>query len=286
MQITITKDFQGSSVSPQLQEFVDKLFSIRPSLEFVSCSAKRTLNDTREICEVEVFEDDQKVGVIGWTSKWSRVNGNEYAYRIYSRNIHNNRGDRHAKRTKSLASAMKIAIDVLVKDTTDKMAAKVSVAIKEKMNSVMWQVDHRYKDKKTAIAEDAIDYVIRTIEGESPAISDKILQVVQSDKFKEAQNNYRIAASVNAFMATNQGAIVFVDRKQRLTFINMSDLRLQRLESTYDLPKEYQEKFTILKIMENRQPVENVGIKISSEIGDEEERDYFYLTPGATVVTH
>ena len=55
MQITITKDFQGSSVSPQLQEFVDKLFSIRPSLEFVSCSARRTVDNAKEICEVEVF---------------------------------------------------------------------------------------------------------------------------------------------------------------------------------------------------------------------------------------
>ena len=286
MQITLTKDFQGMAVYPQLQEFVDKLFAVRPSLEFVASACRRTHEDVKFITEVDVFEDDQKLGAIGWTMKWSRVNGNEFAYYIYSRNINNNRGDKHAKRTKNLTSAMRVAVDVLVKDTSDKMAAKISTIIRSQMEHVVWQVTHKYRDKKSNLYEDALEYVLSVIEGGSPAISDNILQAVSSEKFQEAQNNFRIANSVASCLAKSQGAIVFVDRKQRLTFIDVPNLQLQRLESTYDLPKEYQEKYAILKIMENRQPIQNVGIRIDYDVGDDEARDYFYMTPGDIVTTH
>jgi hypothetical protein len=56
--------------------------------------------------------------------------------------------------------------------------------------------------------------------------------------------------------------------------------KVKQFASSYDLPVEYQEKLTILKIMEVNQPIEGIGVKV-----EDDKITYFYMPSGAIQTT-
>lgn len=281
--------YQHLPVCPQLENLAGQLFAVMPSIEFHANHARFIGQFDPEkdefIDSLTVYDGEQKLGTLQWVRKYTQ-SGYENVYKIISRNIVKSRGDRNAKTTSNIKSALRIARDSFVKRTEIDMLNKVHKEFKNVYDNLVWHTKSEYTQQLKSIDNFASQYLLSVIDGSPLEIDPKVLQLVNSESFKQSRDNCRIAQSVQQMLEKRVGSIVYVDRENRLTWADLDNLKLSKIESTYDLPKSYQEKYAMLKILEYRQPVENVGVKLNLEVVDEIEREYFYLSPGDTVVTH
>lgn len=270
-------------VLKQLDDLLNPLFAVLPSLEF-HAHRTRGLAEGKFISEVIVYDGEQRLGKIGYVHKYTR-SGYIDAYQIESRKIRKERGDRNCRTTSNVKAALKIAKEVFVKDPEHMRGPKIYAKLKSEYHSIVWHCSSTYQDKCKPLLSSSFDYMISAIDGNPQPLDPAVVQVVQSDKFKQSRDNYRIAKSIENHINKEVGAVVYVDRQGKLSLFDAGTKALTKIESTYDLPKNYQEKYTILKVMELNQPIENVGVKLEVDV-DDVKATYFYLCPGDTVVTH
>lgn len=286
------KDSQGNPttipLTEPLEKLVQPLFASIPSLEFRIHKTTRDIEGINvHAFKVNVYDGEQHLGRVGYVQKYTR-SGYVDVYQIESRRIRKERGDRNSKTTSSLKTALKIAKEVFVKDSMDTQASKIITSMQSQYNGLVWQAGKRYKAKCENLLVPSFEYVLSVIDEAPQPIDPVILQEVKSDSFRQARDNYRIAKSLFYCMNNGQGAVVYTDIHGKLSFIDADSKKFSKIESTYDLPTNYQEKYTILKVMELNQPIEHVGVKIEFQIDelDSVKRAYYYLAPGDTVVTH
>lgn len=285
MKVLKPTKYQNLQICSELEQLLQALFHKNPQLEFHANNSRHMgLVNQEVIHNVDVFDGDQKVGAVGWVRKYS-PSGYDNVYRIFSRRIHKYRGDRNAKTTKDIKSALKICMEVFTRDSDSVMAGKISKAFRETYTQIMWEAHRQYERIIDPLLKPSFEYVISVIDGSPGTIDSKILQAAQASEFRQVRDTYRIAETVQKSLIADTGAIVYTDKDNRLTILHLETAELKKLESTYDLPKNYQEKYTILKVMEFRQPIEGIGVKLSVEVNDAKS-DYYYLAPGDTIVTH
>ncbi len=279
--------FKGNEVCPELEMLVQQLFAVMPNLEFYATNAANlgSIGDARKINVFDVFSGDQKLGVVSWYESYSRSKGHYFSYRIYSRKIRKERGDAHLKMPGSLKSALKTAGEVFVKDAPNVLAEKFYEAMRSEMSGLIYHASNDIEHRCRPFFQTAFAYTVSVIQGSPVPIDAKLLQEVTSPRFEEAQNTCRIAKSVGNALSSREGVIVYVDREEKLTVVDLQTYTISKLESTYDLPKNYQEKFTILKVMEDNQPIEGTGIKMKVSV-DDMKLHLFYLVSGNVIVTH
>jgi hypothetical protein len=279
--------FKNNEVCPELEMLVQQLFSVMPNLEFYATNAinKGSIGDARKINAFDVFSGDQKLGVVSWSESYSRSKGYYFSYRIYSRKIRKERGDAHLKMTGSLKSALKIAGEVFVKDAPNVLVEKFYEAMRSEMSGLIYHASNDIEHRCRPFFQTAFAYTVSVIQGSPVPIDAKLLQEVTSPRFEEAQNTCRIAKLVGNALSSREGVIVYVDREEKLTVVDLQTHTISKLESTYDLPKNYQEKFTILKVMEDNQPIEGTGIKLKVSV-DDMKLHLFYLISGDVIITH
>ena len=82
------------------------------------------------------------------------------------------------------------------------------------------------------------------------------------------------------FIAT-RGIVIAVGRTGVLNVVDLKDLsKVTTVQSIYDMPINYQEKFGLLHIVDEEQAVENVGIKWTRT---QDECKSYFLVDGDTV---
>lgn len=276
-------------VRKELETLLEQLFAVMPNLEFHDSGHGRIRADdgvTKSyISRVNVYAGEQKLGVIQYNQKYNR-NGYAWAYSITSRKILKQRGsNKHTKSTQDIKTALKIAKEVFVKDSDNLRVVKILNGFVQEYNSLVWHAQSKCREYLNVYAEKAFDYVVSVVENNPAVLDPKMLAALQSEQFKEKRDTYRIAKSVEQSLANKEGVIVYVDRENKISVADLQKETLSKIDSTYDLPKNYQEKYTILKVMDLNQPIENIGVKLTVEI-DDVKSQYYYLSPGDTVVTH
>jgi len=271
-------------IRKQLADLLQPLFATSPSLEFQDYLTQTSIDDTKVITGVSVYDGEQYLGKVAYITQMTR-SGAQDVYQIHSRRIKKERGDRQSRTTSNLKSALKIAREVFFKDPEHILGARIFAKLKSDYASMVWHTGAIYKDKCHYFYESAFEYVINVIDGNPAPIDPKLFQVVQTDAFRQARDNHRITKAISRSIERDLGAVVYVDREDRLSLYDAETKAFRKVESTYDLPKNYQEKYTMLKVVDLNQPVEHVGVKMELEVNDGK-KIYFYLCPGDTVITH
>ncbi len=64
-------------------------------------------------------------------------------------------------------------------------------------------------------------------------IDAKLLQEVTSPRFEEAQNTCRIAKLVGNALSSREGVIVYVDREEKLTVVDLQAHKNRILDAAY-----------------------------------------------------
>lgn len=248
-----------------------------PTISY-EAKGKAFINAVVFVDEVEVFNEGEKVGRM-WQSH-EYVDGKHHTvYHIQSQRIQNQRGSRNKKHSRIYKKALGIALDAFAPIENGKIASDII---------------ENAKYRVTSMAQSACSQAQRALQGNEIAFLEYIKEVTDvaptpvpaglltaMGPWRDKLTNHQIAASVRNAMDACTGMFLKLAPSGVMTTVALTDTTTAtRIATSYDLPPEYQEKFTILKIMEFSQPIAGVGVKVKD--GDDV---YFYMTEGAMQTT-
>jgi hypothetical protein len=128
--------------------------------------------------------------------------------------------------------------------------------------------------------EDVVLQYFKQIEDGGPAPLPQAL-ITRLGKWQDKYANWRIAEAVHEKLVKSDGMAIKLTPNGEMLGVDLTNMKeVKRFASTYDLPVEYQEKLTILKILEVNQPVEGIGVKV-----EDDKITYFYMPSGAIQTT-
>jgi hypothetical protein len=133
-------------------------------------------------------------------------------------------------------------------------------------------------------------YLLEQHEGLTPALPSSINRIFSKTEELQKFHDLKISESVHDELDKG-GAIVVTFSDNSMWYADLTKDKdgarpqIVKLQTTYDLPQNYQEKFTLLKLCESSQPVENVGVKFADEIERDSNAMMYYLVGGDTITT-
>jgi len=263
----------------ELHKFMCDIASKLPSVHFVTDGRTYRHGDPLTD-EFKVFNGTEEVGRIWGTTDFDRKDSKTvYIYNINSYRIQNQRGQRNRKHTKHYKIALKTALEVFAPVPTDVIATKICERVGYRVASLASSAGSQafYCVRGN---EDVVLQYFKLVEDEGPALLPNEL-ITKLGKWQDKYVNWRIAESVHEKFKQFDGMAVKLAPSGEMLVVDLTNTEeVKRFASTYDLPVEYQEKLTILKIMEINQPVEGIGVKV-----EDDKVIYFYMPSGAIHTT-
>lgn len=274
---------------PKLELILLELLHHNPALSFVANSTLTRFTGAESSTVVDgvaVFDGYQALGSICASF---RDHDATSVYEIVSEHINRKRGIRNQKTTKHLKEAMKIVKDAFRPTPADAVAVKIIDELREKLDSMRARAAIRVDTVVSRASKPILEYLhyAHNNPTASAALPTKLLDTLESD-WQTAHNNYRIAAAVREQYTAQYGAAVRIERDGTINVADLMTKQLMPVKSTYELPTNYQEKITMLKIMDEYQPIEHVGARFDmTERTNNVDVNYslFFLIAGETYTT-
>jgi hypothetical protein len=274
-------------VPQQLDRLLHDLAIKIPTLKFevINTTYKYELQGQTQVMvgKVAVFNGYEEVGAI--TIERKEVDGTEFdVFDIKSRLIKKARGrQRDTKQTKNYKIALATAISAFARTAPDIVAEEINNQLSSEMSSMIYNVQgqaQRYVEKNW---RQVLTY-LSAIREQGPISLTAYLADTMAEKGDASASNLRIAESVKRDYGSKSGVVIRIERDDTINVVDVATNSIMlETKSTYDLPTNYQEKFTMLKIVESSQPIENVGVKFISETS--KHKGIYYLVGGDTVTT-
>lgn len=282
-------NYEKLELHPQLEELLKAMWLKCPAFIF----EKAGCDGLEKVTKCYVIFGYEKLGCVEVANTYTR-NGYVMMWRIYSSRIRNSRGDRHVKKSKNLKSALNVALDVFQPTDKKELALKILKVASAHVNSVMNNACRPFERLMESHSFISFNYCLdywTNNKDERPSLPKALTDLFESKAFKDMADNRRIATSVfNEMSKFKTGVVIRVERDDTINVVDVESQTLLSLKSTYDLPKNYQEKFTILKVMEHNQPIVGIGIKVSDDLELNnplrEFFTYYYLVGGETPVVN
>lgn len=299
MQIKRDKEgYADIAVNPKLEAFLNTLFMKMPSLTFSAhdytqklvASAKydaqaNIIEDSewvKFIVSVRVYNGIEEVGFVRVDDEVYRSNTRETLYQIRSDNHRLNNGRNDTKKTKDVKEALKRCLKVFVTSPEAKMVHKrYEHMASETSNMKYWSARciNRLLDD---VGLEAIEYFRRTKNGEqNVAIPKNISDELDKESVLRDLDTAKLAITVSDALERKEGLIVG-EVNGKIAVADLTNNTYRTIESSYDLPEVYQAKFAMLKIVDERQPVAQVGVKTNDRNDDSV---WYYLMSGDILTT-
>ena len=298
MQIEKKEGFADMEVSPKLNEFLETVFMKMPSLSFIAhdytqllvkCSKyddKANLIEDSEwmkfIVSVRVYNGIEEVGYIRVSDEVYRSNTKETVYQIRSDKHRLNNGRNDTKKTKDVKEALKRCLKVFVTSPEANMVNKCYEQVNGETNNMMYwsaRATNRLLDDSGL---EVVEYFRRVKNGEQDV---PIPKVVSDELDKESVlkdlDTAKLAVAINESLCQKDGLLVG-EVNGKLVVADLANNTYRTIDSSYDLPEVYQAKFAILKIVDERQPVAHVGVKIHNRNDD---NVWYFLMNGDILTT-
>ena len=266
---------------PKLEMFLNDLAIRKPNVKFV-VAGTRSHNAVRHVKSVDVYDGYEKVGAICIEMDYNRTESCDL-YEVSSPKIVKSRGNADTRSTKHYKKALKLANDLFEKSPADVLAKQIHMRVEESMNSMTRSAEQQFEHSfYNPLAQ--IGMYLHKVKHEGPQPFPTELEPKFGKDWMEKGDDYRIAKSLlNKFEKHKDGVAIRIEMDGTINVVDIATVSmLYEAKSTYDLPNNYQEKITIAKILEHRQPVEHIGVRFDDASSDHPERAYFYLVGGET----
>lgn len=287
--VTLDK-YPNATLHPKLETILLELTHHNPVLTYVATGTLSRPDGSSRVCRVAVFDGISPVGVIEVEMRYSSRLGNDMVYSVCSDNITTRRGRRGWKQTKHLKEAMKTIKEAFKPEEESKIVEAIVNSADNKLSSITrWAKNHAQGAVVNAF-EPLLAYLtavhdgVHTANTLPPTVTDAL-----GGRWHEYAGNMRIASAVRKQFDAGYGAVARIERDGTINVVDLMTKKLIPCQSTYDLPTNYQEKITILKLMDENQPIEHVGVRFtesSSRNNVRLEYDMFFLVGGETHTTH
>ena len=250
----------------------------------------------KAICQVAVYDGYQPIGEV---SVQFRHHTNEMIFAIKSDNIKGGRrGNSHHKESKHLKEIMKVIKEAFKPKAIDLVVEEIVEAVDYRTSRLEgWAKDHCRSAVNRASFE-VLEYLTAVHTGIEP-LGDLLTQLGTKGlpqnllaqlgpKWLDHMDNHRITQSISTQWARRYGVAVRIERDGTINVVDLATRTLSPCKSTYDLPTNYQEKITMLKIVDEDQPIEHIGFRFENEAninGVRTKYEYFYLIGGDTYIS-
>jgi len=266
---------------PKLEMFLNDLAIRKPNVKFV-VSGTRIEKGERRVRSVDVYDGYEKVGAICVDQDYGKAESGDI-YEVTSPKIVKSRGSADTRATKHYKKALKLATELFEKSPADVLANQIHTRVAEAMRSMGQTAENHFEHSfYNPLAQ--IGMYLHRVKHDGPQPFPTELESKFSKDWMERADNYRIAHSLlDKFEKHKDGVAIRIEIDGTINVVDVATVSmLYEAKSTYDLPNNYQEKITIAKILEHRQPVEHIGVRFDDGSHDHPERAYFYLVGGDT----
>jgi hypothetical protein len=261
--------------------FLNDLAIRKPNVKFV-VSGTRSEKGERKVRSVDVYDGYEKVGAICIEMDYNRTESGDL-YEVSSPKIVKSRGNQDTRSTKHYKKALKLANDLFEKSPADVLAKQIHERVESYMNSMCQSAENQFEHSfYNPLAQ--IGMYLHRVKQDGPQPFPTELEPKFGKDWMEKGDDYRIANSLlDKFTKHRDGVAIRIEMDGTINVVDIATVSmLYEAKSTYDLPNNYQEKITIAKILEHRQPVEHIGVRFDDASSDHPERAYFYLVGGET----
>jgi len=277
-----------------LEDLLSNYFLIDPTVKFVANSRSRRYNDDsfpddeRPIGSVHAYKDSQHLGSVRVYKGEYRGLGKMDVYAVRSEAINKSRGrNRDEAITKDAHKAIKHMQEYFKPKANNAFRDKILGLATSKINNLrstaQYRVNSLINNRPHQADTDVALYLLAQHEGLASALPDSVNKIFSKSEDIQRFYDLRIAESV-AKEYENGGAVVIAFSDGGMWYADKSETSdIAKVTTTYDLPKNYQEKLALLKLCEPSQPVENIGVKFIEEIENDSNAILYYLVGGETV---
>ena len=266
---------------PKLEMFLNDLAIRKPNVKFV-VDGTRIHNNVRNVRSVDVYDGYEKVGAICIDMDYNRTESGDL-YEVSSPKIVKSRGSANARSTKHYKKALKLATELFEKSPADVLAKQIHTRVEEFMQSMGRTAENQFEHSfYNPLAQ--IGMYLYRVKQDGPQPFPTEIEPKFNKEWMQRADDYRIAYSLlDRFEKHKDGVAIRIEIDGTINVVDVATVSmLYEAKSTYDLPNNYQEKITIAKILEHRQPVEHIGVRFDDGSHDHPERAYFYLVGGET----
>lgn len=299
MQIKREKEgYADMAVNPKLEEFLNTLFMKMPSLTFTAHDYIQKLvgsakyDDQANIIEdsewvkiivsVRVYNGIEEVGFVRVDDEVYRSNTRETLYQIRSDNNRLNNGRNDTKKTKDPKEALKRCLKVFVTSPESKMVHKRYEHMTSEANNMKYWAARTVARVIDDEGLEIVEYFRLVKEGKlNTTIPPKIDRALSDSKVLADIDTAKIAAAVTEALEVKEGLIVG-EVNGKIAVADLTNNTYRTIDSSYDLPEVYQAKFAMLKIVDERQPVAQVGVKANDRNDDSV---WYFLMSGDILTT-
>jgi hypothetical protein len=277
--------YANSQLHDKLMVILQELSHHNPRLTYVATDSTWFGSSGPTVCEVGVLDGYQTIGRVRIKK---RHHTNEVVYAVTSDNISSGNRNRqsHTKESKHLKEVMKVVKETFKPKSDDYQVENITQDVDRRAERlVSWARDH-CRSAVTHSSIDVLEYLTNIHKG---IVNTNELPISLTSKlgnnWETYVENYRIASSVQTQFQQGYGLAVRIERNGTINVVDLSSRTLSPCSSTYDLPTNYQEKITILKLVEEDQPIEHMGFRFSvnrRDNGVENNYMYFFLIAGET----
>ena len=275
------KKYEKCALLPKLEMFLNDLTIRKPNVKFV-VAGTRIDNNVRNVKNVDVYDGYEHVGAICIEMDYNKTESGDL-YEVSSPKIFKSRGNKDTRATKHYKKALKLATELFEKSPADVLAKQIHGRVEESMISMARSAENQFEHSfYNPLAQ--IGMYLHRVKQDGPQPFPTELEPKFGKDWMEKGDDYRIAKSLlDKFEKHKDGVAIRIEMDGTINVVDIATVSmLYEAKSTYELPDNYQEKITIAKILEHRQPVEHIGVRFDDASSDHPERAYFYLVGGDT----
>ena len=278
---------QQYTLAKPLEDLISNYYVLHPKVKFVA-SKNSWLYDDNQIGMLHAYQDSQFLGRIRVKREDYRGLGMMDVYHVTSDNINKRRGrERNTITTKDAHKAIKAMEDSFTASASSTFKGKIVSEVKSHIGSMVSTAKYKVS-RETDRAKNSTDiamFLLSCYEGNQPKIEGNLAEMFSTKEKLQSFYDLRIANSINTEVDKGGAVVVeFSDGAMWYIQISADDPDMVKLNSTYDMPQNFQEKLALIKLCESSQPVENVGVLFKNiEIERDAGATLYYLVGGDTV---
>lgn len=274
--------YAGKPIATKLLTLLNEVHHFNPSFTYAAKDT-RGFGDAENIDEITVLLGNQIVGVIGVSNRYRR-NESEDVFVARSENIKRERAITIT--SKHLKVVMKEIREAFKPRSMEKRVEEVTDTISTQLLRMKRNATSHVQSSVQSAATEVLMYLHKLQSGSarSTELPSELLAKLGRN-WETYLDSARISESVVADYNAKRGICVRIERDGKLAVVDLATDTLTEHDTTYDLTSNYQEKITMLKLMDEAQPIEHVGARFTdwnSENGVRCDYDYFFLVSGAT----
>lgn len=276
-----------NGIDERLQKVLEIVDTKRPLFEYKIIARGWGGEAEAPATKVSVWQHGQRLGKIDVDHrKHSKTKDQvEKWFAVESPYIDTKRGRANTKFSKDAETAAKIVIDVFAKQPLAVLASEAIESSGRHLESAYHRKVSAFTSSLPSHSADVYVYFTEMYMGNTTQPPKSVMSRID-DKTVKAYKEYVVARGVMEHLKKGNGYLAHYMADGTFLVVDVKDHKTAaKIASTYEMPAFMQEKITMLKLMDNNQFAENIGVKSSMDfIGIGEETPYYFIVGGETVV--